>query len=246
MITYRHAGDRGDLIACLPVIRHLGKGILYIEEASYTREILSPDKWFGLDRLLKEQPYIHDVLPWKREQVAYNGNDWRARLFKSIRAGKDLEKSLLTWQLEQYGIPPSAADAPWISVAPKKIARVVFNRTGTGRSQHHVYHNPKFPWHYVWKKYHKEAVFVGTPEEHAVFCGTCGEVPHVYTKDLYEAAQVIAGCDLFVGNQSVCLWLAESLKRRIILEVWPQGPNSLVFRPGVTHGWNEKVELPDL
>lgn len=31
----------------------------------------------------------------------------------------------------------------------------------------------------------------------------------VHTKDLYEVAQVISGCDLFVGNQSAAFWIAE-------------------------------------
>lgn len=247
MITYRHAGDAGDLISALPVIRSLGRGILFLEAASYTRVPLSKDNWRGLDRLLKEQPYIADVMEWKRgENITYNLNDWRARLFKSIRTGQDREKSLLTWQLEQYQLPPSAAHEPWIKVEPKQIARAVFNRTGTGRRPEHVYHNPDFPWHYVWKKYHKDAVFIGTSEEHAAFCATCGEVPHVITKDLYEAAQVIAGCDLFVGNQSVCFWIAEAMKKRTLLEVWRNGPNCLVFRDGAVHGWNRDLVLPEL
>jgi hypothetical protein len=66
------------------------------------------------------------------------------------------------------------------------------------------------------------------------------------TKDLYEAAQVIAGCELFVGNQSACFWLAEAMKKRIVLEVWPGGPNCLIKRDGVVNGWDRTVELPQL
>lgn len=246
MITYKHFGDAGDVIAGLPVIRHFGRGILYLEASVYTRVPLTRDNWRGLDRILKEQPYIQDVLEWKREPVSYNLNDWRARLFKSIRLGQDREKSLLAWQLEQYGIPPSAAAEPWIKVEPKKIARVVINRTGTGRLPHHVYQNPDFPWHWVWQKYKDFAVFVGTNEEHEVFCATCGDVPHVQTKDLYEAAQVIAGCDMFVGNQSVCFWLACAMFKPIVLEVWPAGPNCCILRDNIVLGWNRKVVLPEL
>lgn len=246
MNTFKHFGDRGDIIAGLPVIRHFGGGLLYIEASTYTREMLTPDKWCGLDRILKAQPYISDVQPWNRQSVSYNLNDWRAKLFKAVRIGTHKDKSLVDWQLEQFGIPLTAKDTAWLTIEPRKIARVVFNRTGTGRSQHHVYHNPDFPWHYVWSKYKKNAVFVGLPEEHEVFCATCGQIPHVQTKDLYEAAQVISGCDLFVGNQSCCFWLAEGMKKRIVLEVWKAGPNCLIPRPGVVHGWDRKVELPDL
>ena len=208
--------------------------------------MLTPDKWFGLDRILKAQPYISDVQEWKNQPVGYCLNDFRARLFKAVRMRQQRDKSLVDWQLEQYGIPMDAKNQAWLSVEPKKVARVVFNRTGTGREPQHVYHNPRFPWHYVWQKYRKEAVFVGTPDEHRVFCATCGAIDHVVTKDLFEAAQVIQGCDLFVGNQSCCFWIAESMKKRIVLEVWPNGPNCLVPRPDSIAGWDENVELPNL
>jgi hypothetical protein len=75
---------------------------------------------------------------------------------------------------------------------------------------------------------------------------TCGEVPHYKTKTLLEAARVIAGADLYVGNQTATHAIAEGLKKRIILEVWPEGPNCIVHRPGVVHGWDQYVKLPEL
>jgi hypothetical protein len=201
----------------------------------------------GLDRILLQQPYIAEVKEWKRgDGITYNLNDWRARLFKSIRMGTDREKSLLSWQLEQFGVPITAANEPWIKLEPKKFAPVIFNRTGPGRRPEHVYHNNEFPWHWVWRKYKDHAMFVGTKEEHEAFCATCGDVQRVETADLYEAAQVIAGCELFVGNQSVCFWLAEAMKKKTLLEVWRGGPNCLVFRDGSTHGWDRNVVLPEL
>lgn len=247
MKTFRHGGDRGDLIAGLPALRALGGGVLFIEAAQYTREMLVPERWCGLDRLLKEQPYITNVLQWKGERVDHNLNDWRVKLFRAIMNRQHKDKSLCDWQLEQYGIPLAARDEAWLTVAePIRAARVVFNRTGPGRPKQHVYQNPLFPWHLVWEKYHSDAVFIGTDDEYRVFCATCGRVPHFKTADLHEAARVIAGADLFVGNQSCCLWLAEGLKKRLVLEVWIEGPNSNVFRPGATQGWDENVVLPDL
>lgn len=247
MKTFRHAGDRGDIIAALPALRALGGGVLLIEAAQYTREMLTPDKWLGLDLLLKEQPYIADVRQWKGERVDFNLNDWRSKLFRAIRNRQHQDKSLVAWQLEQYGIPLTAKDEAWITIKePIRAARVVFNRTGPGRPRHHVYQNPAFPWHYVWEKYGKDAVFIGTAEEHRAFCATCGRVPYYQTADLYEAARVIAGADLFVGNQSAAFWIAEGLKKRLVLEVWPEGPNSIVLRGGATQGFDENVKLPDL
>lgn len=247
MKTFRHAGDRGDLIAGLPAVRALGGGCIFIEAAPYTREMLVPARWCGLDGLLREQPYIADVRQWKGERVDYNLNDWRARLFRAIANRQHTNKSLCDWQLEQYGLPLTERDAAWLTVKePILAARVVFNRTGPGRPKHHVYQNPLFPWHLVWEKYHGDAVFIGTDDEYRLFCATCGRVPHYKTTDLHEAARVIAGADLFVGNQSACFWLAEGFKKRLVLEVWIEGPNSLVHRSGATQVFNENAVLPDL
>ena len=247
MLTFRHAGDAGDMIAALPTVRALGGGVFMIEAATYTRVTMVPENWRGIDKILKEQTYITDVREWDKRITSYNLNDWRVRLGRSLKAGQGKDKSLVDWQLEQYGLSLNAKDTPWLQIsAPIKAAKVVFNRTGTNRAGHHVYHNVRFPWHYVWQKYRKEAVFVGTSDEHAVFCATCGEVPHYKTGDLHEAARVIAGCELFVGNQSCCYWIAEGMKKNLILEVWPNGPNSLSIRNGALMGWDETIQLPEL
>jgi len=254
MNSFRHAGDIGDCLAFLPVIRYFGGGVLYIEAAPYTRQFLTPDKWCGLDLLLKQQPYIHDVLPWEHQRVNINGNDFRANMGRALRKASlqrnlgdpAFQKSLVDWQLEAHGVPYTEKDRAWLSVEPDPVAPVVINRTGPGRASHHCYHNPAFPWHRVWQKYKDKAVFVGLPEEHRVFSAVCGEIPHWPTRDLFHAARVIAGASLYIGNQSACFWLAAGMHKRHILEVWPSGPNSLMFYPGSIHGWNVDVELPNL
>lgn len=245
--TFRHAGDAGDIIASLPAVRALGGGIFMIEAAAYTRVMMTPDNWRGLDKILQEQPYIHGVTEWNRRLTTYNLNDWRVRLGRELRNNKCKDKSLVDWQLEQFGLSPAEKETAWIQIKePIKTAKVVFNRTGTNRAGHHVYHNVRFPWHHIWSKYHKDSVFVGTKDEHQVFCATCGVVPHYETRDLHDAARVIAGCELFVGNQSCPYWLAEGMKKNLILEVWPNGPNSLSIRDGAIMGWEETFELPNI
>lgn len=250
MITVRHAGDLGDILYSLPVARTLATGrpiAFLIEAASYTRQQLIPPNWCGIDELLMRQPYICAVRPWHQgESVNYNLNDFRARLFQSLKHGIGKDKHLIHWMCEAHGVPHSCADAPWLEAEPDPVARVVFSRAGAGRPAHQVYQNPAFPWHFVWEKYHKDAIFIGTEHEHELFSCTCGRVAHYKTKGLYEAARVIAGCDLFVGNQTATHAIAEGMKKRILLEVWPEGANCLVHRPGVTHGWDQYVKLPDL
>lgn len=250
-MTFKHAGDLGDIIFSLPVMRALCNGqpsTLLIEAVSYTRQFLTPDKWCGIDALLKQQSYISDVRPYiAGEPVHRNLNDFRARLFQSLKVGIGKDKHLTHWMCEAHGVPYSVMEEPWLVVKePIKAARVVFARAGAGRPQHQVYQNPAFPWHIVWKKYGGEAVFIGTDPEYEIFRVTCGDVPHHKTSGLLEAAQVIAGCELFVGNQTATHAIAEGMKKDILLEVWREGPNVLVFRPGVVHGWDQFVKLPDL
>lgn len=251
MITFRHAGDLGDIVLCLPALKHIAtirndRAVLLIEAAQYTRQVLTPDKWFGLDQLIKAQPYIEDVRAWRGESVQFNCNDFRARMQRTTLRGENHNKSLVDWQLEALRCPLEAKDEPWLHIEGVRMARVIINRTGAGRDHRHVYTNPAFPWRRVMEKYGKDAAFIGTELEHQEFCAAIGEIPHCVTPTLYEAAAVIAGADLFIGNQSVCHAIAEGLKQNIILEVWRHGPNCLSYRSGVVHGWTHETPLPNL
>jgi len=251
MMAFRHAGDLGDILYSLPVLRALCGGqpsALLIEATHYTRQCLTRDKWCGIDELLMRQPYIADVRPYNPgEGVTINLNDFRARLHMSMKAGIGKDKHLTHWMCEAHGVPHACMDSAWLHIEdPIKAARVVFVRSGPGRLPQHVYQNPAFPWHLVWKKYGNEAVFVGTEGEYEIFRVTCGDVPHYKTKTLLEAARVIAGCELFVGNQTATHAIAEGLKKNVLLEVWREGPNCIVNRPGVVHGWDNWVKLPEL
>lgn len=253
-ITVRHAGDAGDILYFLPVVKWLcaqqnTKALFYIEAATFTRTMMVPENWRGLDRILREQPYILDVRALRHGgYVQVNGSDFRMTMQRALRFNtKARERHLVDWMLDEHKVPQEAKDQPWLTINPNPVAEVVINRSGPGRDNL-IYHNQLFPWRRVLDKYGSKAVFVGTPLEHEVFCAVFGNVPHYPTADLYEAARVISGCSLFIGNQSCPHAIAESMHKRIILEVWPQGPNCLSYRPGVIHGWRDAhtIELPDL
>lgn len=252
-MTFRHAGDLGDIIYSLPVMREIcrangKKGTLCIEAAGYTRQKLTQDRWCGIDELVARQPYVEGVRPYQfGEPVNINLNDFRARLMQHMRSGIGKDVHLTHWMCDTHNIPRTCMDEAWLTIAdPIKAARIIISRAGAGRPPHAVYQNITFPWGAVWQKYHKEAVYVGTVEEHKDFEMKCGPIPHCLTKTLLEAARVIAGAELFVGNQTATHAIAEGLKKNILLEVWREGPNCLVHRPGVVHGWDQYVKLPEL
>lgn len=241
MLTYRHAGDVGDCIWFLPVIRHHGTGALFIEAAPYTRQKLTPDKWACMTKLLKAQPYIADVREWAGQTTDYCGNDFRAHMVKALRGGNAAAKttSLCDWMMSAHSVPLSESDRPWLTVEPKREAQVVINRSPR-------YHNHLFDWKRIVDAYKGKCIFIGLPEEHATFCNLFGLIPYRPTVDLYEAGQLIAGADLYIGNQSACYAISIGLGQNSMLEVWHNGPNCLFCRPNVFNCWDGCFDLPDL
>lgn len=88
------------------------------------------------------------------------------------------------------------------------------------------------------------AGFVGTAAEHQDFCRSVGPVPWIATADFLDLARVIAGSELFVGNQSCPSALAEGLKHTMILEVYPPLPNCGFARLGRLDATGDGFELP--
>lgn len=233
-MNYRHAGDFGDIIYFLPVIEHHGRGVLYIENApvGFTRQQLTPEAFAPLVPLLKAQPYIEDVLPFKHgQQIDINGNDFRLYYCGHRHLQ---EATLLT-----HGVSIQAKFTKWLVVDPKPVAKVVINKTLR-------YHNPRFPWKRALELYGQDCVFIGHRSEHEGFCKVFGDVPFYQTSDLLEAARVIAGSQLFIGNQSVCYAIAEGMKHDVIQEVYPPCPNCIFNRSGAIHGHDENVPFPVL
>lgn len=246
LMKYRSAGDRGDTIFSLPVIRHYGRGTLYLEAANYTRERLTPDNWCGLDKIIKAQSYVEDVREWRGDAVDVNLNDFRALMFPQVRRGFHKDRHLCDWIAMASNLPTSIKDEPWLKIEPKPIAPVVISRSGPGRPPHAVYHGKDFPWGQVLAKYGRDAVFVGTELEHEVFQAVFGNVAWYKTPSLFEVAQVIAGAKLFVGNQSAPHAIAQSLGVATVLEVWGAGANCSGWRANHVNGWDHKVTLPDI
>jgi hypothetical protein len=64
------------------------------------------------------------------------------------------------------------------------------------------------------------------------------------TKNLLDVARLIAGSELFIGNQSSAGAVAEGLKHRSIQEVSLAIPDCIFKRPSVQHVWDGRVDLP--
>jgi hypothetical protein len=240
-MDFFHSGDLGDVIYSLPVIKAMGGGRLFLhdEPGVETMHRMSVERVKLIGPLLVKQPYIQGVAP-----LFPSGNTHVVNLNLFRQAGLDFvniwlpEVQALTW-----GLSPDIAKERWlhVNVHPNRyVSPVIFSRSQR-------YRNTEFKWPSVIAKYGKYAVFIGTPEEHAAFNTEYGcSIDYYHTPTLLDAAEIIASCDLFVGNQSAPLAIAEGLKKRIICEVCPRCPNCISPRPDFLAGWGENMVLPEL
>lgn len=223
-LSFLHSGNVGDLIYGLPAVRALGGGTLYLGVGDHPqwghRASFPPAYAESLIPLLCAQDYVSAVAVHADQPVDHELD--RFRDFESS------SPNLAVAHLRAFDLPEDACDTPWLTVAePLKVPDrpVVFSRTTR-------YRNPAFDWARVVAQHGSRAVFVGLPQEHRLFEEEHGSIPYRPTRDFLELARLIAGCELFVSNQSAPYAIAEGLKAETILEVCPEHNNCLFDREG--------------
>jgi hypothetical protein len=231
MRQFTHGGSAGDLIYSLAAVKGIGGGEFYINREAPTDYRMSPDRIESMLTLLRAQPYLSKV----GVQDGWVGtclnqhHAWRQGLNLSDMVSSNL------------GIDHAPREEPWLFVpSVKRVAPVVIARSPR-------YHVGSFPWRRVLDTYQPDAVFVGDLWEHADFCQRFGPVSYHYTPNYLELAQVIAGADLFVGNQSSPAAVAQGLRVPMVQETvsrehWAW--NCHHERQFMIHGYNENVYLP--
>lgn len=215
-------------------MRWLGGGELYLEASDYTRVVMTPAIVDLFKPLLESQDYIHSVEFHTGQEVGVDLNAFRLRMRENHR-----RETLVQMQLRSHGVPESELDKPWIKVSPRKTHRVIVNLTER-------YRNPQFPWRRVYDKYGAEMGFVGTEKEHSLFVQNVGTCPKVETVSLLDLAQVIAGSELFVGNQSLPLALAHAMHHPTVCEMSRTGIDGWHRTINCVGTAGATIELPNL
>ena len=224
-----HTGDLGDVIYSLPIVLAMGGGILHLVNIDgVSLHGMAKERVELLRSLLLQQQYIEGV------ETELPDSDLTIDLNLFRKSGIDVTTTHLVHVMaKSFGFDATLKYGKWLGVRnPRRVADVVISRSAR-------YHNPMFPWAQVVERYHDRAVFVGTEDEHTEFVKAFGDIPHHPTADLLAAAEVIAGCKLFIGNQSCPLAIAEALKKRLVIEVCRPCPNCCTDRNGVVNGWDE-------
>ena len=221
--NFKHSGDLGDIIYSLPAMKYFGGGNLYLVENG-----LSSTKYDGSSSGLDSKKI--DIIKPLLETLSYIKNVEKFNFCKrDINIDFDLfrykgndRKNLCEKILETFKVPLWYANEPWLQVAAKNKYPVVINRTKR-------YRNNNLDYRIILNKF-KDAVFIGHAEEHADFQNTFGDIPHVETPDLLDAAEIIAGSELFIGNQSACLAVAVGLGVNIWQEYYPKHADCIFNR----------------
>jgi len=215
MNTFKHGGGLGDMILGLPTIIALGGG----------EYLLRDDQIAKLGRLFEVQPYmtvrrITDI-EWKNIEVTHNLDLFRGTISAESIAEMHLGAFNVKFDLSQ----------PWLFNIPEnKIAKIVINDTGMQR-----FPGRTIDWNLL-KGYEKDCIFIGYKDsDYGAFIKNRKlNIEHYSTADLFEVAKVIAGCNLFIGNQSSAYTIAEGLKKTLAIDLYEGKPQYPFGKNGYT------------
>lgn len=233
--VFVHGGKAGDCILHLSAIEQLGGGLLRLWPSPHTGGPWSYDTFESLRPLLEVQPYIKGVRwsdgPARKREIDLD--IFRPRWKNWLNIQDILHDAL--------GIEYRSRVSPWLHVPdPLRISPILFARCPR-------YHNARMPWRFLYEKYKKYGItFVGLPDEHRELQEIVGPLAYYPTRDYLTLARVIAGCELFISNQSSPHAIAEGLKKPKILEVAPNDNNCHWNRDNAWYVHRGGEEVPEL
>lgn len=173
--------------------------------------------------LLLEQDYIWGYEVFEGQPIDIDMDKIRMEIYTNQPKG-----SLNRWPF--YAFPQMTCDLsrPWIAIKRKIAAlsdKIVINFTQRYRNHTITY--------FFLKKYEERIIFVGLPKEYDLFCKQWSlNIYYQKVKDFLELGEIIASCKFFCGNQSMAYQIAESLKVKRVLELFPMMPNVIPQGPG--------------
>lgn len=239
-------GDAGDLVYMLAIMQAIPGAphtILIEDKSEYTAQkshVISERLLSLCHSLVMAQGYIKEF----RMIEAGDVPNWRSGGFRKL--GHDTTKTLLSNHLRHLNLVGSLAlevdvTRPWIRVnsSPETHGMVVINRTAR-------YQNQFFPWKQIVDFYASRIIFVGLAHEHKAFCDQYGFVSFRETKTLLDVAELVAGSQLFIGNQSCAYALAEGMKHDTIQETSLTIPDCIFPRANAQYISDGSCVLPDL
>ena len=231
MRSYRHSGTLGDLIYSLSIVKKLGGGQFLVAleniencvaQYGYRPDEVDPmhkgrftyNDYQLLKPLLQRQSYVEDVGTWTQgtPETDIDLDKFRGVLFRGFE-GNYVQAYHMTFNIP---FTPAVLNETWLEADPIRVAPIVVNRTFRYRCP-----NGTATWSNMMDEADmaRNGVFVGNTDEHEDFVRETGcPIPYHPVKDFKELADVIAGADLFMGNQSAAYSIAMGLGKDTVLE----------------------------
>lgn len=233
MKTYRHSGTLGDLIYSLSIVKKMSNDDVDFQVALHNiehcvaqygyrpdevdpahRGRFTPADFSLLKPLLERQSYIKKVSTWQQgdPEPMVDLDKIRGTLFRGFE-GNYVQAYHLA-----FGLPFSMADFDntWLEADPVTVAPIVINRTPRYRCP-----NGDAVWQQLTAEANleKNGIFVGGVTEHSDFVERTGiNVEYYPVRDFLELANVVAGADLVMANQSFVYSVAMGLGKSTVLE----------------------------
>ncbi len=232
------AGDIGDCVALAACIKAIPNEPhkLVVREDGRTKGITK--RLPLIKDLFESQPYISSCEVWNGQDKI----DWASEKF---RDGFHSVSHSLVRAHELHGNSvrvvrsPVSTRSPWLTVTPSLESK---GRRIIVRSPR--YNNCHFPHKEIKELYGDSLLFLGLPDEHRAYVDAFGSVDYRPTSNLLEAAQLIAGSDLLISNQTAMLWIGHGLAHPRIVEVSTSTADSVVLSGFVRYVVDGEVTLP--
>jgi hypothetical protein len=218
--SFTHSGTLGDVVSSLVIVKILGGGDFYLKMNNMDNMVLEKLGWPGagihsgrmtekdynvLEPLIKSQSYIHSFQKWNGEQVTnefeevcrhHQAGGLKPRNFANQYASSQgIDANLYKEQLQQQS---------WLEC--ENPIKVPNRPIVIARNTHYLDGAPTL--NPTWQNWFNSGlanrcVYIGLDHEHAWFEDLFKvTVPHYKTEDMLQMTRVIAGSELFIGNQS--------------------------------------------
>jgi hypothetical protein len=226
-LNINHSGNAGDVIYALATLKRIheltGAKINLYLKLSKPREmpkhmthplgnIMLNQKMVDLlTPLVLSQPYINKCEAYNGQQIHIDLDFFRSKLIETEHT------NIARWCGYLTGVTPQLFKN-WLTVEPDTTYA---NTIVLARSER--YRNQSINYAFLQK--YTSLVFIGVKSEYDDMLKAVPNLKWVQVDDFLKLAQIIAGCKLFIGNQSFPFAIAEALKVPRILEVYYESPN---------------------
>jgi hypothetical protein len=251
--VFYHSGDVGDIIYSLPFVKAVGGGDFYVGQDTKWDLASKHDtqRYQFVLPLLAAQTYINKAQYSlsKPRDLTHDLNLFREWWFTKAHAMRIAGRHarLIDAYFERFHHKAVSDREKWLSVPNPLISPsrpIVVHRSPR-------YHNDNFPWREVASRYAGKMIFVGFSCEYDEWKRICGDSAlFIQPENALHLARIIAGSQMFIGNQSSAMAIALGLGINTIQETCLGVKDCVLSRKNVqcitTGGvvWPEMTEEP--